>query len=134
MLCILQRIAVIALGLIFLAAFVHHPGKRGARIYSLLLLLTAASGSVVSIRHIYIQHLPAYMLPPCGPGLNYLFKSLPLNKFIIRAFTGTADCSVINWHFLGMTLPEWVLLWFVILGVGGFLVNWRLARPRTLAQ
>ncbi|MDE2234678.1 MAG: disulfide bond formation protein B [Gammaproteobacteria bacterium] len=133
-LCIFQRIAVIILGLLFFVAFLHHPGKIGARIYSILLLLTAATGSAVSIRHIYIQHLPAYMLPPCGPGLNYMFKSLPLNKFIIRAFTGTADCSIIKWHFLGMTLPEWVLIWFVLLGVGGFLVNWRSDSLRTAIQ
>lgn len=127
-LCIFQRIAMIVIGFIFLIAFLHHPGIIGARIYSLLLILTAAAGSAVSIRHIYIQHLPAYMLPPCGPGLNYLFNSLPLNKFMVKAFTGTADCSVITWRFLGMTIPEWVLIWFIVLGIGGFLLNWRVSR------
>jgi len=132
-LCIFQRIAVIILGIIFLIAFLHHPKIIGARLYSFLLILTAAAGSAVSIRHIYIQHLPAYMLPPCGPGLNYLFNSLPLNKFIVKAFTGTADCSVITWRFLDLTMPEWVLIWLVILGVGGFLMNWRMARTRVSA-
>ncbi|MGA9856025.1 MAG: disulfide bond formation protein B [Gammaproteobacteria bacterium] len=123
-LCIFQRIAVIALGIILLAAFLHHPKIIGARVYAVLLLLIAGAGSAVSIRHIYIQHLPAYMLPPCGPGLNYMFKSLPLNMFIVRAFTGTADCSVITWRFVGLTMPEWTLIWFVILGIGGFVMNW----------
>lgn len=129
-LCIIERIAMITLGIIFLISFLHNPKTIGARVYSVLLILTSAAGSSVSIRHIYIQHLPPYMLPPCGPGLNYLFQSLPLNKFIIKAFTGTADCSVVKWHFMGLTIPEWVLIWFVILGVGGFLVNWVWARSR----
>ena len=129
-LCIFQRIAVIVLGIIFLATFLHHPKIIGARIYAVLQLLIATAGAAVSIRHIYVQHLPDYMLPPCGPGLNYLFKTLPLNKFIIKAFTGTADCSVVTWQFLGFTMPEWVLIWFVILGVSGLAVNWCWARSR----
>ena len=129
-LCIFQRIAVIGLGILFLIAFLHHPRVVGARIYAILLLLTAAAGSAVSIRHIYVQHLPSWMAPPCGPGFNYLFQTLPLNKFIIKAFTGTADCSRITWRFIGLTMPEWMLIWFVILGVGGLLANWYLVRSR----
>jgi protein dithiol:quinone oxidoreductase len=132
-LCIFQRIAVISLGMIFLVAFLHHPKQIGAQIYGALILLAAIAGSAVSIRHIYIQHMPSYMLPPCGPGLNYLFKTLPLNKFIIKAFTGTADCSVITWRFLGLSMPEWLLIWFAILGLGGFFVNWYGMRMRRSA-
>ncbi len=132
-LCIFQRIAMIILGIIFLIALLHHPKIVGARIYGILLLLVACAGSAVSIRHIYVQHLPDYLTPPCGPGLNYMFKTLPFNKFIVKAFTGTADCSVVTWRFLGLSMPEWVLIWFVILGVGGLLVNWYWSKPRASA-
>lgn len=123
-LCIFQRIGVIAVGLLFLLAFLHHPRRLGARIYGVLLLLTAAAGGAVSIRHIYVQHLPEWLAPPCGPGLGYLFKTLPFPKFLVKAFTGTADCAIVTWRFLGLSMPEWVLIWFVILGVGGLLANW----------
>lgn len=129
-LCIFQRVGVIALGLIFLIAFLHHPGSLGARIYGGLQFLAAVAGGAVSLRHIYVQHLPLDMAPPCGPGLSYLFKVLPFNKFIVKAFTGTADCSIVTWRFLGLTMPEWMLIWFVILGVGGLLMNWYLTRAR----
>lgn len=129
-LCIFQRIGVIAVGILFLAAFLQHPRALGARIYGVLQLLAAAVGGAVSIRHIYVQHLPPDLAPPCGPGLAYLFKVLPLNKFLVKAFTGTADCSIVTWRFLGLTMPEWVLIWFVILGVGGLLLNWYWARSR----
>ncbi|MGA9852398.1 MAG: disulfide bond formation protein B [Gammaproteobacteria bacterium] len=133
-LCIFQRIAMIILGIIFLIAFLQHPKAVGARISGILLLIIAATGSAASIRHIYVQHLPEWMTPPCGPGLNYMFKILPLNKFIIKAFTGTADCSVIIWRFLGLTMPEWVLIWFIILGIGGLVVNWYWARQQRIGQ
>jgi disulfide bond formation protein DsbB len=132
-LCIFQRVSVIVLGIIFLIAFLHHAGATSARVYGVLQLLAAACGGAVSIRHIYVQHLPPDMAPPCGPGLSYLFKVLPLNKFIVKAFTGTADCSIVTWRFLGLTMPEWMLIWFTILGVGGLLVNWTLTRSRSNA-
>lgn len=129
-LCILQRIGVIAVGILALLAFLQNPGTLGARIYGIAQLLAAAAGGAVSVRHIYVQHLPPDMAPPCGPGLGYLFKALPLNKFIVKAFTGTADCSIVTWRFLGLTMPEWLLLCFVGLGIGGLLGNWFLKGSR----
>jgi disulfide bond formation protein DsbB len=125
LLCIFQRVGVIALGLLFLAAFLHHPRNWGAKVYGGLMLLAAAAGSVASIRHIYMQHLPPELAPPCGPGFGYLFAHLPFSQFLVKAFTGSADCSIVTWSFLGLTMPEWVLIWFVILGLGGLWNNWR---------
>lgn len=124
-LCIFQRIGVIAVGVFFLLAWVHNPKGWGARIYGGLILLAAAAGGAVSIRHIYVQHLPPDMAPPCGPGIGYLFAKLPFSTFLVKAFTGSADCSVITWSFLGLTMPEWVLIWFVLLGIGGLTLNWK---------
>lgn len=129
-LCIFQRIAMIVLGIIFLIAFLHHPKAVGARVYGILLIIVAAAGGAVSIRQSYLQHLPLWRQPPCGPGLNFMFKELPLNKFIVKAFTGTGDCALITWKFAGLTMPEWVLIWFIILGVGGLIVNLRWAKSR----
>ena len=124
-LCIFQRIGMIFVGLVYFIAALHNPGRTGARIYGVLLLLVAAAGGAVSLRHIYVQHLPPELAPPCGPGLTYLFQNLPLNKFLRQAFIGSADCSVVTWRFLGLSMPEWVLIWFVLLGVGGLWLNSR---------
>lgn len=124
-LCIFQRVGVISVGVFFLLAWAQHPKGWGARVYGVLILLAAAAGGAVSIRHIYVQHLPPEMAPPCGPGIGYLFAKLPFSTFLVKAFTGSADCSVITWKFLGLTMPEWVLIWFVILGVSGLWINWR---------
>lgn len=124
-LCIFQRIGMLAVGLIFLVAAAHDPKGWGSKVYGMLALLAAIAGGVVSVRHIYIQHLPPDMSPPCGPGIGYLFAHLPFSKFLVQAFTGSADCSIVTWTFLGLTMPEWVLIWFAILGIGGLWVNWR---------
>ena len=49
-LCMLQRVAVIALGIVFLAAALHNPGKTGSALYALLILLTAGGGIFVAGR------------------------------------------------------------------------------------
>lgn len=125
LLCIFQRVGMIALGLVFLAAATHDPKGWGAKVYGVLMLLAAAGGSAASLRHIYVQHLPEELAPPCGPGFGYLFEHLPFGQFLVKAFTGSADCSIVTWTFLGLTMPEWVLIWFVLLGVGGLVVNWK---------
>ena len=129
-LCIFQRVGMLILGMLFLIAFLHHPKAMGARIYGVLQLCAAAAGGAVAIRHIYVQHLPPDLAPPCGPGLGYLFKALPLKSFLVKAFTGTADCSIVTWRFLGLSMPEWVLIWFVILGLGGLMLNWFWVKAR----
>ena len=125
MLCIFQRVAVIGLGLVFLAAALQNPRGWGSRVYGGLILILAVGGTAVDIRHIYVQHLPEELAPPCGPGFGYLFAHLPFGQFLVKAFTGSADCSIVTWRFLGLTMPEWLLLWFVGLGLGGFAVNWK---------
>jgi len=125
LLCIFQRVAVIALGILFLAAALQDSKRWGSKVYGALLLLIAAGGAAVAARHIYVQHLPEYLAPPCGPGFGYLFAHLPFGKFLVQAFTGSADCSVVTWRFLGFTMPEWLLAWFVGLGLGGLAVNWK---------
>jgi len=125
LLCIFQRVAVILMGLVFLAAALHNPKGWGSRVYGVLLVLLALGGCAVALRHIYVQHLPEYLAPPCGPGFGYLFAHLPFGQFLVQAFTGSADCSIVTWRFLGFTMPEWLLLWFVALGAGGLLMNWK---------
>jgi disulfide bond formation protein DsbB len=125
LLCIFQRVAVIGLGVVFLAAALHDPKRWGGKVYGVTLLILAAGGAAVAARHIYVQHLPEYLAPPCGPGFGYLFAHLPFGKFLMEAFTGSADCSIVTWRFLGFTMPEWLLAWFVGLGLGGLLLNWK---------
>jgi disulfide bond formation protein DsbB len=124
-LCIFQRVGVIAMGLVFLAAAIHGAGKLGSRIYAGLGLLAAIGGAAVSARHIYLQNLAADQVPACGPGLDYMFDAFPLLEALRLVFTGSGECATVNWSFLGLTMPAWVLVWFVLLAVLMVRANWR---------
>lgn len=129
-LCIFQRIGMIAVGLVLLVAALHAPVSRFARVYAILGALTAAGGASISARHIYIQHLPADAVPSCGPPLNFMWDTFgPLETIKKVLFTGSGECADVNWVFMGLSMPTWVLIWFAILGTLAVVVNWgRVAR------
>ena len=122
-LCILQRVAFLLLGLIFLAAALHRPASSARRWYVALLALTAGTGAVIAGRHVYLQSLPPEQAPACGADLGYMLANFPLHETIVLIFRGTGDCASVAWRFLGLSIPGWALVWFVALGVAGVMVN-----------
>jgi disulfide bond formation protein DsbB len=124
-LCIFQRIAVIAIGLVFLAAALHDPGKLGARVYGVLMGLAALAGGGVAARHIYIQHLPADQVPACGAPLEQLLEVLPMRQVIEKVLRGDGECAKVDWTFIGLSMPEWVLIVLLVLGTAGLWFNLR---------
>lgn len=123
-LCIFQRVGMLAVGAVLLVAALHAPRGKGARAYGILGVLTAAGGGAISARHIYLQHLPAEDVPACGPGLDYMLEAFPLGEALRMIFTGSGECAEVNWAFLGLAMPTWVLIWFVILAVLSVVANW----------
>lgn len=123
-LCIFQRVAVIALGVVFLIAAAHNPGKTGARVYAVLLLIAAVGGSLISGRHVWIQSQPEGSVPACGAGLDYMLDIMPLSDVIAKVLSGSGECSRIEWRLLGLSMPWWVLFAIVALAVWALLVNW----------
>ena len=127
-LCIFQRLALLALGVVFLAALIQHPSGWGSAVYAALIGLTAASGIGVAARHVWLQHLPPEQTPRCGPGLDYLLETLPLHETLRQVLTGAGECAKVDWTWLGFSLPEWSLLLFLGLGVVGVIGNGWLRR------
>jgi disulfide bond formation protein DsbB len=123
-LCIFQRVTMMALGLIFLVAALHNPQRWGVRIYGTLIALTAATGAAIAARHVWLQSLSPDQVPSCGPGLDYMLENLPLKQTIRLVLTGSGDCAEIQWSFLGLSIPGWTLVVFVVLGLMGTVRNW----------
>jgi len=125
-LCIFQRIAFLALGVIFLLAGLHNPGRIGARIYGLLLTVAGLCGGAISAWHVWIQNLPADKVPECGPGLDYMLEAFSFSETLEMVFTGSGECAEVSWSFLGLSMPAWTLICFIVLALIGLLRNWSL--------
>jgi len=115
-LCILQRIAFMALAAIFLVAALHGPGRTGAIVYGGMLVVIAAIGAAIAARHVWLQSLPRNQIPECGPGLEYLLKRFPLTQALEKILSGSGECAEVSWTFLGLSIAGWSLAWFLLLG------------------
>ncbi|MBK7541808.1 MAG: disulfide bond formation protein B [Candidatus Competibacteraceae bacterium] len=127
-LCILQRLALLAVGLALLAAAVHNPRDTGAKVYGVLIDLAATVGMAIAARHVWLQQLPPDQAPRCGPTLEYMLRTFPLGETLREVLTGSGECAKVDWALLGISMPVWNLLLFISLGTIGLLGNWRLRR------
>ena len=119
--CWFQRVAVVALGLVFLMGAVMNPGRPGAKLMAWLALLTGGAGTVLAARHLYIQSLPADALPSCGMGITYMLESLPFLDVFARALKGSVECNKID-LILGLPIPAWTLIFFIVAVTAAFLL------------
>jgi len=124
-LCILQRIATILIGLVFLSAALHNPGSVGGRIYAGLIALFAVLGGGVAAWHVRLENLPPDEVPSCGPGLEYMVENFPLKDALSMIFKGSGECAEVTWRFLALSMPTWVVIGLVGLGVVGVCNNLR---------
>ena len=112
--CILQRYAFIVVGVIALAAAIHNPALPGRRIYGGLLVVMAATGGGIAIRHVYLEHYPPKIFD-CGADVGFMLESFPLTQALPMIFRGTGDCTKVAWQFLGLSIAEWSLICFATL-------------------
>jgi disulfide bond formation protein DsbB len=130
--CMLQRFAVGALGLAFLLAGL--VGARGAALRAVLALPVLAFAAVTAAlagRHVWVQAQPAGSLPSCGADFWTMVDMMPWVDVVKKILHGGAECQRIDWTFLGLSMPAWVLIAALLLAVWAILVNFR---PRTDAS
>ena len=115
-LCLLQRVVYIALMVVFLLGALHGPRRTGAVVYSTLLVLVSVIGAGIAGRHVWLQHLPKDKVPECGPGLGYILDRFPLVNALEKIFRGSGECAEAGWRLMGLSIAEWSLVWFILLG------------------
>jgi disulfide bond formation protein DsbB len=115
-LCTFQRAAFIALAAMFLLGGLLAPRSAGGRaIWGVLALIAAGVGIAIAGRHVWLTHLPPDQVPSCGPDLAYMMSAFPLGDVVKKVLTGSGECAKVDWTFLGLSMPAWSLLWFVVL-------------------
>jgi protein dithiol:quinone oxidoreductase len=117
-LCIFQRIGVAAIGLLFLLAALHGPGRTGAIVWGALIDLAVIVTIAVAARHIWIQHQPEGSVGVCGASLEYMMKLFSVGEVVRKVLTGSGECAKVTWQFLTLSMPTWVLI--SALGLGAF--------------
>jgi disulfide bond formation protein DsbB len=111
-LCLVQRGFFYAVAAVCIVAALH---GRWARFYGVLAALSAAGGAAAAGRQVWLQHLPPDKVPQCGPDLFFMLDNFPLSRTLKTLVSGTGECAVVDWTFLGLSIAEWSLLWFIAL-------------------
>jgi disulfide bond formation protein DsbB len=122
-LCMFQRVCIGALGIVFLIAGLHRVQRTGGIVYAVLIFLAAGAATWVAARHVWIQGQPPGTVPSCGAPLDSLLQMFPLLEVVRRVMTGGGECGTVDWTFLGVSMPGWVLIMAVTLGLVGIVNN-----------
>lgn len=124
-LCIFQRVTVAALAIAFLlAALWSRPGPRGI-VCAVLIGVAGAATLATAGRHVWIQMQPEGSVPACGADLAFMLDLLPVTDVILKVFEAGGECAKVDWSFLGLSMPAWVLFLALTLSAGGIWNNLR---------
>ena len=112
-LCITQRMFYIGIGLF--AAIGLFSSRVGwlQRLSAGFMAACAIGGIVTAGRQVWLQHLPKDQVPECGPGLQYWLENEPWLQTLSLLFKGDGNCAEVVWTFMGFSMGEWSLAWFV---------------------
>ena len=118
-LCVLQRMALIAAALAALAGALLARGRAAQWTTLGLAGAAALAGAGVAIWHVWILIYPPESMS-CGRPFQWFHEDFPLIVWLPRLFRGDGDCLDRSWSLLGLGIPHWSLVGFlVVLGLLG---------------
>lgn len=113
-LCITQRLFYVGIGLFALIGILFFSRQPIQRLAATFMALSAVGGIITAGRQVWLQHLPKDQVPECGPGLQYWLENEPWLSTLALLFKGDGNCAEVVWTFMGFSMGEWSLAWFVV--------------------
>lgn len=115
--CIYQRTAVLGVALSGLLVFLFN--KPVTRLLGFIGWgVSAIWGLLIAIEHVDIQTAANPFFVSCEIVPNF---PVPLHEWLPAFFAATGDCGDIDWQFLTLSMPQWMIVIFALYSVS-FLV------------
>jgi disulfide bond formation protein DsbB len=114
-LCMFQRAAVVGVAFFCLLGIIFKPRKSGSKFLAFGAALSSLIGLAVAARQVWLQHLPADKVPECGPDLSFMLEMDPIFDVIKQVLAGSGECAEVQWTLLSFSMPEWMLLVFMVM-------------------
>lgn len=114
-LCVAQRIAYWAIGLTALIAYFTQSSSVILKIFRAMIVVFAMTGAVIAGRHAWLIRFPESFECGISPEEAFL-NALPLAQWWPTMFEANGDCADTSWKFLLLTIPDWSLIVFIIIG------------------
>ncbi len=120
-LCILQRYAFMKVAVLCLIALALPT--TGMRVVAGLGALSSMGGAGIAIRHLWVKAHPTIS---CGiDPLETLLNKLPFAQWYPPLFEADGLCTTEYDPILGLSIPQWALVWFVVFAIVTALIAWR---------
>jgi disulfide bond formation protein DsbB len=118
-LCVIQRYAFLGIGIFSLiGAFANK-----IKVFGALALLSALGGLGTVAKHLYVLAHPGFS---CGiDPMETMLNKIPTATLLPWLFRADGLCEAAQDTVLGLNVPQWSAVWFVILAAG---LVWVLAR------
>lgn len=107
-LCIVQRIAIMAIGIGAFIIFLSPRNLFTRIIGNFSYLFGVLGGLVAAVRQTYMQLNPE-PVASCGPGFEYILETSPITEALPKLFLATGNCSEVSWTFLSLSMAEWMI-------------------------
>src|SRR5262245_281038 len=115
--CVVQRLGFMLVGLIALVGAIQGQARRGIAVYSTLGFLAATAGAAAGAYHVGLQSYPVRAAKCVGSTVELVLDRLQIGKLAPSLLQYDGPCTLKPWSFLGLSIPEWSLLWFAILAL-----------------
>lgn len=108
--CIYQRTAV--LGVLLSSLVVLISNNTVSRLLGFIGWgISAIWGLLIAIEHVDIQTAANPFFVTCEIVPNF---PVPLHEWVPSFFAATGDCGDIDWQFLTMSMPQWMIVIFAV--------------------
>lgn len=114
-LCLMQRVCTIGILATAILGLLSSNRARLLRIFLGFQGVFAAFGIFFSARQVWLQWAPPEQSTLCLPGFKMIVHYLPWKEAVRTLFLGASDCAEVSWHFLGLTMPAWALIYFIFI-------------------
>lgn len=114
-LCMFQRFALVVVAAFCLLGIIFRPKKFGSKVLAIGASLGSLFGLAIAGRQVWLQHLPEDQVPECGPDLEFMMEVFPLKDVITSVLQGSGECAEVQWQFLALSMPEWMVIVFLIM-------------------
>lgn len=113
-LCILQRICLAIIGIIFLIGALFKFKKFGNFIVGSSAFLMSLAGALLAGRQSWLQHNPSGLTSNCDVSFQYMLQAMPFDQVVMKILQGGTECSQVNWEVFHLSLADLSLCGFVI--------------------
>ena len=117
-LCLFQRVAVIAIGIVFLVGLSTTRGALAPSVYAGSGRAVAGIGVAFATRHVWIQALPDRSGTGVRHGHLYMLETMPLlRRGAKRLRAAAANAPTRRWVFLNLSIAGWTFVFFIAVAI-----------------